>query len=112
MNSNRTSLKTYRIFETAKAIYTSGGSIYAYGVGEIELFAKQKEGPPQKITLHNVLHVPSLITNLVSISALRQKGAYWQTDTLTLHLTSKNTQFAQLREIGKLFALDEDKSIG
>lgn len=110
MNSNQTSFKTYRTFETAKAIYTGGGTIYAYGVGVIELFAKQKEGPPRKITLHNVLHVPSFTTNLISISALRQKGAYWRTDMLTLHLTADNQQFAQCREIGKLFALEEDNA--
>lgn len=110
MNSNQTSFKTYQTFETAKAIYTGGGTIYAYGVGVIELFAKPKEGPPRKVTLHNVLHVPSLITNLISISALRQKGAYWRTDTLTLHLTSDNQQFARCREIGKLFALEEENA--
>lgn len=94
MNSNQTFFKAYRIFKTAKAIFTGRGTIYTYGIRVIELFAKQKEGPPRKITLHNVLDVPSLITNLISILALRQKGAYWRTDTLTLYLTSDNQQFA------------------
>lgn len=67
----------------------------------MELFARQKQSPPQKITLHNILNVPSLITTLVSISALWQKGVYWRMDT-------KNTQFAQCKEIRMLFALDED----
>ncbi len=78
----------------------------------IELFAKQKESPPQKVKLHNVLHVSSVITNLISISALRQNGEYWRMDALTLHLTSDNQQFAQCREIGKLFALEEDNVAG
>lgn len=111
MSANRTAFKSYQAFKVAKPIFTGGGTIYAHGQGKIELFAKQQSGSPQKITLHNVLHVPSLIGNLMSISALRKKGAYWRSDTLTLHLTSNNRQFAQYREIDKLFALEEEVSV-
>ena len=77
MKSNQTSFKTYQTFATDKAIYTSGDTIYTYGIGVIELFSKQKENPPLKVTPHHLLHLLSLITNLISISALRQKAAYW-----------------------------------
>lgn len=76
MSANPTTFKSYQAFKVAKPIYTGGGTIYAHGQGKIELFAKQQSGSSQKITLHNVLHVPSLIMNLISISALRKKGAY------------------------------------
>lgn len=40
INSNQTSFKTYRIFETRKPIYTIRSTILAYKVWIIELFAK------------------------------------------------------------------------
>ncbi len=57
--------------------------------------------------LHNVLHVPSFITNLISISALRHKKDHRQTNTVTLHLTLENQQFSKCTKVGKLFALEE-----
>ncbi len=59
INSNQTSFRNYRTFETDRAIYTGRGTIYTYGMGVIELFAKQKKSLPRKITLDNMLHVPS-----------------------------------------------------
>lgn len=70
MNSNQTSFKTHWSFETVKAIYTGGETIYGYVIRVTELFSKQKEGPPRKITLQNLLNVIFFITNLISISAL------------------------------------------
>ncbi len=109
MNSNLIFFKTYRGFESAEAISTDSGDIYLYRVGGIGLFARQKQDRSQKITLHNELHVSSFITNLVFISALRQK-VYIGKQTHILYLPLKGTQFAQCKEIEKLFALDENNS--
>ncbi len=51
-----------------------------------------------------------LITNLISISGLRQKGVYWRANTLTLYLTFDNQQFARCKEIAKLFTLEDDNA--
>ena len=57
--------------------------------------------------LTDVLHVSTLLTNLISVSAFRKNGAYWRTDTLTFHKTCGHEEIGQTKEIGKLFVLDE-----
>lgn len=76
MNADRDNFKVYKTFNQAKPIYTGRRTIYAHGFGEVKILARQVSGLLRTIRLHNILHVPSLITNLISISALREKGAY------------------------------------
>ena len=58
----------------AVAIYTADNAVlYAQGIGNVQLIAQTDQGEVDLI-LHDVLHVPALQTNLVSVLKIVQKG--------------------------------------
>lgn len=48
ISANRT-VKSYEALKVAKSIYTGGGTIYAHGIGKIELFANITLALPRKL---------------------------------------------------------------
>ena len=85
---------TYREFQTPKNVQGAGGNLMAVGIGEVRLTVKSPDGRSREAVLHNVLHCPSLFTNLVSASCLRKKGWYLHGGTETINRISDNFQLA------------------
>ncbi len=85
---------TYRNFKTPKNVQGAGENLMAVGIDEVRLTVKSPDGQSQEAVLHNVLHCPSLSTNLVSASCLRIKRWYLHGGTETINRISDNFQLA------------------
>ncbi len=85
---------TYREFKTSKNFQGTGGNLMAIGIGEVRLTVKSPDGQSREAVLYNVLHRPSLFTNLVSARRLRKKGWYLHGGTETINRISDNFQLA------------------
>ena len=58
--------------------------IHAIGKGIVRIELTKSDGSHSFITIQDVLHVPMFMTNLISVSLLREKGIYWHSDDFIL----------------------------
>ena len=65
--------------ETSKdyTIWTEEGPVSAIDIGKIPMQWTTKDSTTTNVTLLSVLHVPLMITNLLSLYELRKKGVYF-----------------------------------
>ena len=68
--------ENYQKIEKTTAVWTGAGAIKAVGVGSVQITLVRSTGETMVIILKCVLHVPGFLTNLVSVSRLREKGVY------------------------------------
>ena len=57
------------------------------------------------ITIHDVLNVPTFMTNFISVSLLRKKEIYWRSDDFTLRKMQVQSKVAVGKLMGNLFIL-------
>lgn len=74
---SRQRFSDYYSIQEQENIWTGSGFIAAVGIGTVRIELKKSDGLNSFITIHNVLHVPTFMTNLISVSLLREKEIYW-----------------------------------
>ncbi len=67
-----------------------------------------RNGDRVPVGLTNVLHVPGIITNLISVRKLDLKGIYWRSDDQTLRFVKTYKEAVVLRIVGDLYVVVTD----
>ena len=65
----------------------------------------KSDGSHSFITIHDVLHVPMFMTNLISVPLLQKNGIYWRSDDFTLRKMEDQSEVAVGKLMGSLFIL-------
>ena len=73
MTPHRQAFDTYEAISNCHVFLGDNGMVEAMGKGSI-LVETQVKGQMKRITIHDVLHVPKLHANLLSVSKLASKG--------------------------------------
>lgn len=73
MTSHRDAFHTYQSVVGKKIYMGDNGMVEALGIGEVHVEVQDK-GQPKRITIREVLHVPKLHANLLSVSKLALGG--------------------------------------
>lgn len=60
------------------------------------------------VVLTNMLHVPGIITNLISVQKLDLKGIYWRSDDQKLHVLKTHKEVGVSRVVGDLYIVITD----
>jgi hypothetical protein len=97
-------LKVPRIVKTA-----SGAFIYGTGIGNVHIQVFTDDLRTETLVLMDVLYVPELAGNLISVSRLQDKGVLVQTTENTKHamvLTRQGSIVANATRIGSQYILD------
>ena len=66
---------SYVPLREAVNVFTAKGELKGIGIGAIDIMVEDGGGSPLRITLLNVLHVPEMNVNLISINVLPTNGA-------------------------------------
>lgn len=74
MSNDRQSFTTFNANEKLRVNMACDQWTNSHGIGEIELNVKLKNKKTNRIKLSNVIHVPALRNNLISISQITNKG--------------------------------------
>ena len=73
MTPHRQAFDTYEAISNRHVFLGDNGMVEAVGKGSI-LVETQVKGQMRRITIHDVLHVPKLHANLLSVRKLASKG--------------------------------------
>ena len=97
-------LKTPRVVKTA-----NNGLVYGFGIGNVHVQVFTDDLRVETLVLTDVLYVPDLASNLISVSQLQEKGILVQTTIGQKHpmvLTRDGTTVANAVRIGSQYVLD------
>ena len=102
-------MSNYSLFDKSDAHNVALGDGYvvqAEGKGEVKLLVRSKD-KVVKLTLHNVLYVPNLSKNLLSVNSITEKGAsvYIDNSKCTLVKDDKSYEIGHAYK-GKLYRLN------
>lgn len=95
----------YHLINKKEDVWTSAGSVHAISMGTVCLELTKSDGSHSLVKLHNVLHIPSFMTNLISVSLLQKKGIYWCSDDYKLRKMQDQSEVAMCQLMGNLFIL-------
>lgn len=73
MSNDKTLFMSIKKIEPVEVILGDTHSVYAVGTGNIELKVELENGKEKKITVHDVLFVPKLSYNLLSVSKMSER---------------------------------------
>ena len=109
MTFNKSAMSNYSLFDKSDAHNVALGDGYvvqAEGKGEVKLLVRSKD-KVVKLTLHNVLYVPNLSKNLLSVNSITEKGAgvYFDNSKCTLVKDDKSYEIGHAYK-GKLYRLN------
>ena len=77
-------------------IQTGGGLIKAIAVGSVELTVARTDHSAHTITFTKVYHCPDFFTNVVSLSVLRRKGAFFNGLHNTINFVKDRAEIAYI----------------
>ena len=91
-------------------IYTGGGLTEAIGIGSVELIVARTDHLAHIITFTEVYHCPGFLMNVISLKALRGKGAYFNDLRNTINFVKNRAEVAYIPCINglNLFILLDD----
>jgi hypothetical protein len=102
--SDYVQLKTPKIVKTA-----NNGLVYGFGIGNVHVQVFTDDLRVETLILTDVLYVPDLAGNLISVSQLQEKGTLVQTTAGQKHpmvLTRNGSTVAFAARIGSQYILD------
>jgi hypothetical protein len=102
--SDYVQLKTPKIVKTA-----NNGLVYGFGIGNVHVQVFTDDLRVETLILTDVLYVPDLASNLISVSQLQEKGTLVQTAAGQKHLmvlTRNGSTVAFAARIGSQYILD------
>lgn len=108
--AQRSMFQKYQKTEQSAADWTGAEPIKAIGVGSVRITLVRSSGETMVIILKGVLHVPGFLTNLVSVSRLREKEVYWRSDDFTLRMTKTDAKIEVCKIVGSLFVLQTEEA--
>lgn len=73
---SRQCFSNYYSIQEQENIWTRSGSITAVEISTVRMDTKKLDSSNFFIIIHNVLHVPTFMTNLISVSLLRERRIY------------------------------------
>ena len=100
----------YHFISREEDIWTGAGSVQAIRKGTVPMKLKKSDGSHSFIIIHNVLDVPTFMTNLISVPLLRMKEIYWRSDNFTLRKIEDQSEVAVGNLMGNLFILSTNNS--
>ncbi len=74
----------YHFISQEKDFWTRVGSVRAIGKDKVRMELTKSDGSHSFITIYDILHVPTFMTNLIFVSLLQKKGIYWRFDDFIL----------------------------
>ena len=77
-------------------IQTGGGLIKAIAVRSVELTVAQTDHSAHTITFTKVYHCPDFFTNVISLSVLRRKGAFFNGLRNTINFVKNRAEIAYI----------------
>ena len=83
-------------------IQTGGGLMKAIGVGSVELTVARTDHSTHTIILTKVYHCPDFFTNVVSLSVLRGKGAFFNGLHNTINFIKNRAEVAYIPYINSI----------
>ncbi len=95
----------YHFIFQEEDLWTGEGSVRDIGKGTVQIELTKSERSRSFITIHNLLHVFTFMTNLISVSLLRNKEIYWRSDDFTLRKMEDQSEVAVGKLMGNLFIL-------
>ncbi len=81
---NRQRFIEYHFISQEEDILTCERSVPVIGKSTVRMELTKSDGSLSFITIHDVLHVPTFMTNLISVLLLRKKVIYCHFDDFTL----------------------------
>lgn len=97
----------YQLEEPIKVTVGDGRALTAVGKGDVVLCIELPNSHMRSCTLHDVLYVPDLSYNLLSVSSVSEKGKIVKfTGNACYILTKKHKMVAKAVKVGKLYQLN------
>ena len=101
-----------RLQKPLNVVLGDGRSLQATGLGSVVLKMKLPNGMSKPCTLHNVLLVPSLAYNLLSVTSASKKGKIVTFSKMKCEIRdNKSSLLAVGRREGSLYYLDDDDTV-
>ena len=112
MTAQRTVLENYRPADIKEIYLGDNSTVKVMGQGDIKLTTKCKNGN-KNLRLSNVLHIPALDKNLISIQRLAEKGVRILFDTNSCDLITGNDDVIGTgKKSNKLYYLNTESKLG
>ncbi len=108
ITQDRNNFSDSHLLSSKQQIWTGGGPVAVEGYGSVAMNWITRQGDRVPVILTNVLHVPGIITNLISVRRLDLKGIYWRSDDQTLRIVKTNREVGSSRIVGDLYAIMTD----
>ncbi len=98
----------YHLSSSKQIIWIDGGlvEVKRYGSVLIDLITQNRK--QVLIIFTNILHILSIITNLISIQKLDLKSIYWRLNNETLHVIKTHKKVGILRVVRDLYIIVTD----
>ena len=106
MCDDRNFFKTLNHKQKGQIILADGQKLSSAGIGDGFLYNNQNGGNCQKIKLLNVLYVPQLNGNLISVKKLTGRGLEVLFKNDTCHIMKENKIVAEATEVNGLYELN------
>lgn len=96
LTRDRHNFSEYHLSSSKQKIWTGGGPVAVEGYGSVAMDSITQRGDRVPVIFTNVLHIPGIITNLISVRKLDLKGIYWRSDDQTLRIVETNRKVGAL----------------
>ncbi len=107
---HRSMFEEYTKVEQTSDVWTGARPIKAIGTGTVRITFVCSNDAKTAISLKEVLLILGFLTNLVSVSRLREKEVYLCSDNFTLWMTRTKAEIRICKLVGSLFLLQTNEA--